>query len=93
MSLPCKRSRDFDDAPDRDQPARIAELLGEYYWVVDTWVQAGHSRDEGATWYDDDLRIDYGFVSARLAAQVTKAWVDETADGSDHQPVWFELDL
>ena len=37
-------------------------------------------------------RIDYGFVSAGLAARVRSTRVDATAAGSDHRPVWFELD-
>ena len=67
--------------------------------LVDTWVQAGHLQDEGVTWYDESknfqsgLRLDYGFVSAGLAAKVKSAWIDGKAPGSDHQPTWFELDL
>ena len=67
--------------------------------LVDTWVQAGHARDEGTTWYDEaeqyktGHRLDYGFVSGGLAQHVTKAWIDDDAIGSDHQPVWFELKL
>ncbi len=38
-------------------------------------------------------RLDYGFVSAGLAAQVKSAWIDDEAPGSDHQPAWFELAL
>ena len=67
--------------------------------LVDTWVQAGHPRDEGVTCYDEqDVsqsigRLDYGFVSAGLAAMVKSAWIDDEAFGSDHQPTWFELAL
>jgi endonuclease/exonuclease/phosphatase family metal-dependent hydrolase len=38
-------------------------------------------------------RIDHGFVTADLAGAVKRAWIDEAADGSDHQPVWVELSL
>jgi endonuclease/exonuclease/phosphatase family metal-dependent hydrolase len=67
--------------------------------LVDTWVRAGHPRDEGVTCFDEaDLsesigRLDYGFVSAGLAAKVKSAWIDDEASGSDHQPTWFELAL
>ena len=68
--------------------------------LVDAWVQAGHPRDEGVTAYGEDeddnfqpCRLDYGFVSAGLAAKVRCAWIDDEAHGSDHQPTWFELAL
>lgn len=67
--------------------------------LVDAWVQAGHPRDEGVTCFDEkDIsksigRLDYGFVSAGLAAKVKSAWIDDEASGSDHQPAWFELDI
>ena len=67
--------------------------------LVDTWVQVGHPRDEGVTCYDGNNsyqslgRLDYGFVSAGLAANVKSAWIDDEAPGSDHQPTWFELAL
>ena len=65
--------------------------------LVDTWVQAGHPRDEEVTCYEENNvseaigRLDYGFVSAGLAGMVQGAWIDDGALGSDHQPTWFEL--
>ena len=67
--------------------------------LVDTWVQAGHPGDEGVTCYEEEDssrsigRLDYGFVSAGLAVNVSGAWIDDEALGSDHQPTWFELAL
>jgi endonuclease/exonuclease/phosphatase family metal-dependent hydrolase len=59
---------------------------------VDAWVAAGHREDEGAT-IPAGRRIDYCFVSASLARRVTRAWIDTKATGSDHYPVWVEMDL
>ena len=42
---------------------------------------------------DHDVRIDYCFVSGGLADRLVSARVDRDADGSDHQPVWLEIDL
>ncbi|MGH6717854.1 MAG: endonuclease/exonuclease/phosphatase family protein, partial [Alphaproteobacteria bacterium] len=49
--------------------------------------------DGGPTWYGDPARtaqaparIDYVFVTADLASAVARAWIDQEADGSDHQP-------
>ena len=67
--------------------------------LVDMWTRAGHDVSEGITYYDetDDWkpagRLDYGFVTAGLADKVTSAWIDNDAVGSDHNPIWFELDL
>lgn len=36
-------------------------------------------------------RLDYIFVSGDLAPRLTRSWVDERADSSDHQPVWAEF--
>ncbi len=67
--------------------------------LVDSWTQAGNPADEGLTWYDETdnwqsgFRLDYGFVSAGLAAKLGAARIDTEAPGSDHQPYWFDLDL
>ena len=37
-------------------------------------------------------RIDYCFVQATLAARVKSCRVDATATGSDHMPLWVELE-
>ena len=59
---------------------------------VDAWVAAGHREDEGAT-IPAGRRIDYCFVSSPLAARVRSASIDAAASGSDHFPLWVELDL
>jgi exonuclease III len=39
------------------------------------------------------MRLDYVYVSAGLAGRVRGARIDSEAQGSDHQPVWAELEL
>jgi len=67
---------------------------------VDAWVRAGHAEDEGVTCPTcpendtlHDMRLDYVFVSAGLSGRVRDARIDGAAQGSDHQPVWVELEL
>jgi len=60
--------------------------------LVDAWVAAGHERDGGATKLDHG-RIDYALVSPILAERIVSAHVDEAAPGSDHQPLWLEIDV
>ena len=68
--------------------------------LVDIWVAAGHHPDTGVTmpanpdtetW--NDSYLDYGFLSANLGNRISSAEIDADADGSDHQPVWFDIDL
>ncbi len=64
---------------------------------ADAWVAAGNDETDGMTYPADrdypDMRLDYCFVSAALAGRVRSAWVDRDAEGSDHQPLWVEMDL
>ncbi len=64
---------------------------------VDAWVAAGNREHDGVTCNSASLsaghRIDYCYVSASLAPRVTRAWIDTKAEGSDHQPIWTEIDL
>ncbi len=66
---------------------------------VDSWLAVGDGSD-GATIFadprrslDHDIRIDYCFVGGGLADRLVSARVDRDADGSDHQPLWLEIDL
>lgn len=67
---------------------RLNRLTG----FVDAWVAAGQREDDGAT-IGSGRRIDYCFVSPALARRVRSARIDSGAVGSDHQPVWVEMDM
>jgi endonuclease/exonuclease/phosphatase family metal-dependent hydrolase len=67
---------------------RLNRLTG----FVDAWVAAGHGEEEGAT-IGAGTRIDYCFVSAALGLRVKSARIDNAAVGSDHQPLWVEMDI
>ena len=58
--------------------------------LVDAWTMAGHDEAAGVTC--DGKRLDYAFLSADLRDRVRSVWIDEAAEGSDHLPVWLELD-
>ncbi len=66
---------------------------------ADAWVAAGNDEADGKTFPPDakrdfpEMRLDYCFVSAGLAGRVKSARVDSDAQGSDHQPVWVDIDL
>lgn len=65
---------------------------------VDAFVAAGGAEDQGHTLYRDfeaksGIRIDYCFVPTWFSSRIRKVWVDEQADGSDHQPLRIDIDL
>jgi len=64
---------------------------------ADAWAAAGNDEADGVTFPANrnytDRRLDYCFVSAALAGRVRSARVDRDAEGSDHQPLWVDMDL
>jgi endonuclease/exonuclease/phosphatase family metal-dependent hydrolase len=93
---------DFNMEPDSEEYTRITGPVSPYggritnpRGFVDAWVVAGNDELEGITADIDgrDVRLDYCFVSASLSERITGAGIDAQAAGSDHQPVWVEIDL
>lgn len=94
---------DFNLVPDSEEYAAICGSPGPdrgseraARFAVDVSMQKTGDVFAGPTWFDPDgklapKRIDYCFASPGLAAHVTGARVDESAQGSDHRPVWVEL--
>ena len=63
---------------------------------VDALAGLGKRHAASFSWinpkdHSDRMFLDYCFLSHGLVERLTDAWVDETAFGSDHMPVWFEL--
>ena len=90
------------DGPEYDAlVGRKDRIYGRVPYIdnfVDAWVAGGNSEEEGITFqkspeYSHEHRLDYCLVSSELAGRVKKSWIDELADGSDHQPVWVEMDI
>jgi len=93
---------DFNSQPDSPEYEMIVGTLDAKYGrltsldgFVDAWLAAGNDPRGGATELraDGDVRIDYVFASATLADAVRAAHVNIEALGSDHQPLWVEIDL
>ena len=93
---------DFNLEPDSAEYERIVGPMSPYggritnpEGFVDAWVEAGNAIDAGATTEVGDVpaRLDYCFVSAGLKDRIGAVRVDCDAVGSDHQPVWMEIDL
>ncbi len=93
---------DFNFEPDSEEYVRLVGPESVYggrvtnpEGFVDAWVEAGREVSAGATSDVDGraARLDYCFVSAALRRSVVSARVDTAAQGSDHQPLWVEVDL
>ena len=93
---------DFNMEPDSIEYARIVGPTSPYggritnpEGFVDAWVEAGNEIGAGATaeMRGRPVRLDYCFVSAGLRDRIRAVRIDADADGSDHQPVWMEIDL
>ncbi len=71
---------DFNMTPAAADHARVRDA-----GLPDTWTAAGNDPAAGVTCEGE--RIDFVFATADLAAGVTASWIDDTAVGSDHQPL------
>ncbi len=82
---------DFNCTPDS---AEYRALTGDG-GLADGWRAAGGEPGAGATCLEDGVwnRIDYAFLSPELAGKARSMRVDAAAEGSDHQPIWIELDV
>ena len=69
--------------------------LAECGLFADALTLSGMSERTGVTYPDNGIvrakRIDHIFVTLEFAGLVHRAWIDELAAGSDHQPVFAEL--
>lgn len=97
---------DFNLAPDSPLYTRLTGpwspdfgRMSHVGGLVDAYVAAGGAEHDPADWTCDSCepphprrRIDHCFVSTELAPQVRRAWIDLQAQGSDHQPLWVEVD-
>ena len=99
---------DFNSEPESDEYKRmVGEIdpdfgrVGQLDGFVDSWTAAEDRCGDRITWLPDPpdrppghgLTLDYCFVGSELGPKVKRAWVDSSAEGSDHRPYWVELDF
>jgi endonuclease/exonuclease/phosphatase family metal-dependent hydrolase len=94
---------DFNMLPESPEYCAMAGDVDGYYGrqiragnPVDVLAGLGKRHAASYSWIDpkdhaNRMFLDYCFVSHGLVERLKDAWVDETAFGSDHLPVWFEL--
>ncbi|HEX2887316.1 endonuclease/exonuclease/phosphatase family protein [Vineibacter terrae] len=82
---------------DPEYPAICGELhpfmgrITQADGLVDAWAAAGNVEDRES--FPGHGRIDHCFITADLAPQVRRAWIDDTTPASDHFPLFVELDV
>jgi len=101
---PCVLFGDFNLRPsDPEYPLLTGPMTAERGRLprrdqfIDGWVAAGNAEESGWTLADKagqhGERIDFGMFSPSLAPAIRRAWIDAGARGSDHLPIFFELEL
>jgi len=77
--------------PVSDYGGRISNPEG----LVDAWAACGNTEMSGITSdvEGEPARLDYFFVSTALRNKITACTIDNHAQGSDHQPIWLEINL
>jgi endonuclease/exonuclease/phosphatase family metal-dependent hydrolase len=58
--------------------------------LIDAWTALGN--DEYVESFPREGRIDHCLVSPSLQPALMRAWIDQSANGSDHWPMFVELD-
>ncbi len=99
---------DFNCEPDSEEYERMVGSIdpchgraGHLDSFVDSWEVAKSRSSDCITWWPDPvdrmpgygLRIDYCFVDPTLSSKIEKVWVDQDDNGSDHRPLWMELNF
>jgi len=76
----CVTCRAFDEAADQRFARRKSHGMDDHIQRA----PLGSQPREG--------RIDHCFVSPALKPALSRAWIDQSANGSDHWPMFVELD-
>lgn len=59
--------------------------------LMDAWVAAGQPEASGVTHPNVGGRIDHCLLTPTLGQRVRRCWADTDAQGSDHYPLWVEM--
>ena len=93
---------DFNMTPDDAAYAAMAGPYDPKYGRIterdgylDAWIHSGGAPEGGHTKFEEggNRRIDYASVGVGLADRVRGVRVDAEAQGSDHQPLWLDIEL
>jgi len=88
---------DFNHGVDAPEYNQLTLSNGNKNDLLDCWTLTGNPADKGATYFPADnpkngSRIDFAFVDHKLRKRIRRTWIDNDAQGSDHQPFWVSID-
>jgi endonuclease/exonuclease/phosphatase family metal-dependent hydrolase len=96
---------DFNMVPGSDEYIAAVGRPDRYYGrslranqFVDALDHVGALSEESYSWAEPPgegtvrMHLDYGFINAGLAPRLRSASVDNTVLGSDHFPVWLDIE-
>jgi len=92
---------DFNMIPDSEEYNSMVGTLdysgsraGHLDSFLDSWTVAREHLDDRNSWFPDPSDREPGYpICPYLSKNVEHAWIDQDAIGSDHKPVWIELDI
>ena len=91
---------DLNFTPETNEYAQLCDPIDSKYGPLSTsnglsdgWLVAGHEQFSGCTWVHEEppRRLDYIMVSTDVAVRTEAMWVDSQATGSDHKPLWSQI--
>jgi endonuclease/exonuclease/phosphatase family metal-dependent hydrolase len=96
---------DFNMVPGSDEYIAAVGRPDRYYGrslranqFVDALDRVGALSTDSYSWAEPPgegtvrMHLDYGFINAGLVPRLRSAFVDNAASGSDHFPVWLEIE-
>ena len=93
---------DFNCEPNSDEYALLCGPVDPAFGplptcdgLTDAWVTRDSGMTDGTTFGSDDRprRLDYILMTNDLVENLGPIWVDHDAVGSDHKPVWVEINI
>lgn len=91
---------DFNLSPQDREYQHLISIRDKECNLIDCWILAGHKINDGVTFPantdaspGDGQRIDFAFTGKMMKHKLISARIDGKAQGSDHQPVWLEIDF
>ncbi|WKV49140.1 endonuclease/exonuclease/phosphatase family protein [Dickeya fangzhongdai] len=89
---------DLNCLPDSEEYSRLIGPVSPHHGrlvrhrgLMDAWVAAGQPENSGSTHPSVGGRIDHCLLTPSLGLTVRRCWADTDNQGSDHHPLWVEL--
>lgn len=89
IAMTGHRDRYYGRALRSNQPVDALDHLGRLSPESFTWAEPPDTQKGSVR---VKMHLDHCFISCGLAPRIRNAWVDNDAQGSDHFPIWVEIE-